>query len=183
MTNDDWARSFLPDIRSHIVGQPLPTPIEEHPRVQRSLMSRRILLVDDELAILLTLKAILEMNGFEVVTAASSAEAKVRLGAETYDLVITDLKMEHENAGFDVVRFAREQSHRPPVAILTACPDLARDWKEQGADNLLIKPMNTAELLECIEALVARQQSTTWREKKTSIVTKGVRLPLGGTAS
>ena len=50
-------------------------------------MTRRILVVDDELAILLTLKAILEMNGFEVVTAASSAEAKLRLGAETYDLV------------------------------------------------------------------------------------------------
>ena len=124
-------------------------------------MTRRILLVDDELAILLTLKAILEMNGFEVVTAASSAEAKLRLGAETYDLVITDLKMEHERAGFDVVRFAREQSYRPPVAILTACPDLARDWKEQGARSLLIKPTNAPELLKCIEALLARQQITT----------------------
>ena len=145
-------------------------------------MTRRILLVDDELAILLTRKAILEMNGFEVVTAASSAEAKLRLGAETYDLVITDLKMEHERAGFDVVRFAREQSYRPAVAILTACPDLGRDWKEQGAESLLIKPTNTPELLECIEALLARQ-ITTWREKKTSIVVKGVQLPSGVTAS
>ena len=131
-------------------------------------MTRRILLVDDELAILLTLKAILEMNGFEVVTAASSAEAKLRLGAETYDLVITDLKMEHERAGFDVVRFAREQSYRPAVAILTACPDLGSDWKEQGAESLLIKPTNAPELLECIEALLARQQITPWgRRRKT----------------
>ena len=39
-------------------------------------MKRRILLVDDELAILLTLRAILEMNGFEVDTAASAKEAQ-----------------------------------------------------------------------------------------------------------
>ena len=132
-------------------------------------MTRRILLVDDELAILLTRKAILEMNGFEVVTAASSAEAKLRLGAQTYDLVITDLMMEHEKAGFEVVRFAREQSYRPAVAILTACPDLGRDWKEEGASSLLIKPTNMPELLECIEALLARQQITTWRPRRKTV--------------
>ena len=132
----------------------------------------RILLVDDELVILLTLQAILEMNGYEVVTADSAAEAKLKLGAETFALVITDLKMEHERAGFDVVRFAREQSYRPAVAILTACPDLGSDWKEQGAETLLVKPTNTPELLESIEALLARQQITTLQEKKTSIVVK-----------
>ena len=42
-------------------------------------MKRRILLVDDELAILLTLKAVLEINGFEVETATSAAEAKSKL--------------------------------------------------------------------------------------------------------
>ena len=41
-------------------------------------MKRRILLVDDELAILLTLKAVLEMNDFEVETAASAREARVQ---------------------------------------------------------------------------------------------------------
>ena len=135
-------------------------------------MTRRILLVDDELTIRLTLKAILEMNGYEVVAAASSAEAKLRLGAETYDLVITDLKMEHDRAGFDVGQFAKEQSYGPAVVILTACPDLGRDWKEQGAESLLVKPTNTPEFLECIESLLARQQVTTWWEKKTSIVVK-----------
>ena len=138
-------------------------------------MTGRILLVDDEPAILLTLKAILEMNGLEVVTAASAGEAKSRLGAETYDLVITDLNMEHERAGFDVVRFARQQGGRPPaVAILTACPDLGRGWKEWGADRLLIQPTNTPELLECVAALLGRQKITISREKETSIVVKGV---------
>ncbi|HKE07754.1 MAG TPA: response regulator, partial [Candidatus Acidoferrum sp.] len=132
-------------------------------------MSRRILLVDDELALLLTLKAVLELSGFEVVTAASAAEAKRRLGAETYDLVITDLMMEHETAGFEVVRFARKQSYRPAVAILTACCDLGRDWKQQGASSLLIKPTNAPELLECIEALLSRQQNTPRRPRRKTV--------------
>ena len=53
-------------------------------------MMRRILLVDDEPTIRLTLKVILETNGYEVVPAVSSAEAKRALGAEQYDLVITE---------------------------------------------------------------------------------------------
>ena len=135
-------------------------------------MSRRILLVDDEPAIQLTLKAILEMNGFEVVTAASSAEAKLRLQAESYHLVITDLNMEKETSGFDVVWFAREQPYCPAVAILTAYPDLGSDWKEQGAESLWIKPTNVPELLEQIQSLLARQQTKAQRKKKTSSATK-----------
>lgn len=144
-------------------------------------MSKRILLVDDEPAIQLTLKAILEMNGFEVVTAASSAEAKIRLQADSYHLVITDLNMEKETSGFDVVRFAREQPYRPAVAILTAYPDLGSDWKEQGAESLWIKPTNLPELLEQIESLLARQQITTQRKKKPSIAARGEQLPSGAT--
>ena len=45
-------------------------------------MKRRILVVDDELAILLTLRAILEMNGFEVETAASAKEAEKKLSGK-----------------------------------------------------------------------------------------------------
>jgi DNA-binding response OmpR family regulator len=140
-------------------------------------VSQRILLVDDEPSILLTMKAILEMNGFEVVTAASSAEAKLRLEVDSYHLVITDMKMEKETSGLDVVRFARQQPYRPAVAILTAHPDLASDWKEQGADNIWIKPTKMPELLEGIKALLAPQQITTWRGKKTSILAQGVQLP------
>ncbi|PYX95107.1 MAG: hypothetical protein DMG63_19590 [Acidobacteria bacterium] len=62
-------------------------------------MKRRILLVDDELAILLTLKAILEINGFEVDTAASAKEAIARLSGNSYQMVITDMRMETETAG------------------------------------------------------------------------------------
>jgi DNA-binding response OmpR family regulator len=121
-------------------------------------MKRRILLVDDELAILLTLKAILEINGFEVDTAASAKEGIARLSGNSYQMVITDMRMETETAGYDVIREAKKQDYDPAVAILTAFPLLGSDWKEEGADSMLVKPMNTNDLLRQIEALLVNHQ-------------------------
>ncbi len=117
-------------------------------------MKRRILLVDDELAILLTLRAILEMNGFEVETAASAQEAEGKLIGGDYHMVITDMRMETETAGYDVIRVAKQQPYNPAVAILTAYPSLGSDWKSRGAESMLVKPMNANDLLRQIEALL-----------------------------
>ena len=121
-------------------------------------MKRRILLVDDELAILLTLKAILEMNGFEVETAASAREALHKLEQGVFQMVITDMRMETETAGYDVIRAARQQSYNPATSILTAYPSLGTDWKSRGAQSLLVKPVNTQDLLRQIEALLIQHE-------------------------
>lgn len=121
-------------------------------------MKRRILLVDDELAILLTLKAILEMNGFDVETAASAKEAEQKLAKGVFEMVITDMRMETETAGYDVLRAARQQSYNPATAILTAYPSLGTEWKNRGAQSLLVKPMNTSDLLRQLEALLVVHQ-------------------------
>lgn len=123
-------------------------------------MTRRILLVDDELAILLTLKAILEMNGFEVETATSAREAEQKLSSGKFEMVITDMRMENETSGFEVIRAARSQSYNPATAILTAYPNLGSDWKTAGAESLLVKPMNTNDLLRQIEALLVTHQDS-----------------------
>ena len=121
-------------------------------------MKRRILLVDDELAILLTLKAILEINGFEVETASSAKEARGKLSDGVYQMVITDMRMETETAGYDVIREAKSMDYDPAIAILTAFPLLGSDWKEEGADSMLVKPMNTNDLLRQIEALLVNHE-------------------------
>jgi DNA-binding response OmpR family regulator len=135
-------------------------------------MKRRILLVDDELAILLTLRAILEMNGFEVETAASAREAEGKLVTSEFHMVITDMRMETETAGYDVIRFARQQKYNPAVAILTAYPSLGSDWKSRGAESMLVKPMNANDLLRQIEALLIQhadhQQETKPPAKATT---------------
>ena len=129
-------------------------------------MKRRILLVDDELAILLTLKAILEMNGFAVETAASAAEAKQKLSGSEYDMVITDMRMETENSGYDVIHAARQQTYNPATAILTAYPSLGTEWQARGAQSLLVKPVNTPDLLRQIEALLVTHQDAKAQNQK-----------------
>lgn len=129
-------------------------------------MKRRILLVDDELAILLTLRAILEMNGFEVETAASAHEAEGKLATGNFHMVITDMRMETETAGYDVIRCAKQQKYNPAVAILTAYPTLGSDWKTRGAESMLVKPMNANDLLRQIEALLVTHEDTKQKVNK-----------------
>ncbi len=121
-------------------------------------MKRRILLVDDELAILLTLRAVLEMNGFNVDTATSAREAERKMKNEPFEMVITDMRMENETAGFEVIRAARQQPYDPAIAILTAYPSLGNQWQMEGAHSLLVKPVNTEELLRQLEALLITHQ-------------------------
>ena len=97
-------------------------------------MKRRILLVDDEVAVLLTLKAVLEINGFDVDTAASAREGKSRLRAGEYHMIITDMRMENEAAGAEVIAAARSASYHPAVALLTAYPLSEEDWLALGAE-------------------------------------------------
>jgi DNA-binding response OmpR family regulator len=121
-------------------------------------MKRRILLVDDELAILLTLRAILEMNGFEVDTAASTKEAERKMNDGVFEMVISDMRMESETAGYEVIRKARQQPYDPATAILTAYPSLGNEWQIEGAHSLLVKPVNTDELLRQLESLLITHQ-------------------------
>jgi len=132
-------------------------------------MKRRILLVDDELAILLTLRAILEMNDFEVETAGSGREAITKLqNGNPYHMVITDLKMESETAGYDVIRTAKRMPNSPAVAVLTAFPSLGSGWKSEGADSLLVKPMNTDDLLRQIEVLLIQHEDEKQRLQRAA---------------
>jgi len=121
-------------------------------------MKRRILLVDDDVTVLLTLKAVLELNHFDVQTAASAAEAVKKLASGVYEMVITDSRMETDDAGFHVLRAARQQAYRPATALLTAYPPRNMDWKHNGAQSLLVKPIGTQDLLRQIEALLVQQQ-------------------------
>jgi DNA-binding response OmpR family regulator len=122
-------------------------------------MKRRILLVDDEVAVLLTLKAVLEISGFDVDTAASAREGKSKLRAREYDMVITDMRMESESSGEEVIAAARAAAYQPAIALLTAFPVNDESWQDGGADKLLVKPMQTRVLLQQIEQLFASHEA------------------------
>lgn len=129
------------------------------------IMKRRILLVDDDMAVLLTLKAVLEMHGFEVHTAQSVADATEKLVTGSYQMVISDMRMETETSGWQVVRIARDQPYRPATAILTAYPPDNADWRDRGAGSLLVKPVGTKDLVRQIEALLVTHEDEKQRER------------------
>jgi DNA-binding response OmpR family regulator len=116
------------------------------------LAKRRVLLVDDEVTVLLTMKAVLEISGFDVDTAASAREGKSKLKLREYQMVITDMRMESDASGREVIQAARNAPYHPAVALLTAFPD--DDWADMGADKMLVKPMQTAILIKQIEKLL-----------------------------
>src|ERR1700742_4130355 len=126
--------------------------------LERNRMRRRILLVDDEVPVLLTLKAVLEISGFDVDTAASAREGVSKLHTREYQMLITDMRMEHDVAGVEVIKAARAAVYHPAVALLTAFPVAEEDWQEMGADQLLVKPMHTRILLQQIEELIASHE-------------------------
>ncbi len=138
-------------------------------------MKRRILLVDDEPAILLTLKALLEIHGFDVETASSARDAKAKLRTSTFHMVITDMRMENEEAGLEVARAAKKAEYQPAVALLTAFPLSDDVWRDDGADEMLVKPMNSQALIRQLEALlVAHEDRKRPVEKVTSIAAAAV---------
>ena len=115
-------------------------------------MKQRILLVDDDAAVRLTIKAVLELHGFEVDTAESSAQAIQNLQAACYELVITDVRMETDDAGRKVVDEAERQKYRPTIAILSAFP---LDPTQPGSHAVLVKPVGTQALVNRVKGLLA----------------------------
>src|SRR5919109_5115600 len=114
----------------------------------------RILIVDDEPAILGLLKSVLEFASFEIESARSAAEAKLRLLEKKFDIVLTDMRMETPTAGFDVVRAASQLQPRPAIAILTAFPISSAEWRPSGADALMVKGSEIMSLPEKLRSLL-----------------------------
>ncbi len=119
-----------------------------------------LLVVDDESSVLLTLRLILEKEGYDVITAASCSEALGLLGnGGQFDAVITDLNMEREDIGLEVARAAQQVKPKPVVMIITgfASMDNSRAALELGVDYMAHKPMETPVLLAALHRLLAKR--------------------------
>jgi DNA-binding response OmpR family regulator len=119
-------------------------------------MKQRILLVDDEPSILATLGAILALHGYEVVTASSAKEGIDKLRNSVFELVITDLKMEHSKSGYEVLTAAKLAQPCPILTILTASPNAGRN----GVDAVFEKPTDIREVLDRLKLLLSQTRGT-----------------------
>ncbi|WP_069862884.1 sigma-54-dependent response regulator transcription factor AlgB [Pseudomonas citronellolis] len=119
----------------------------------------RILLVDDEPAILRTFRYCLEDQGYSVATASSAAQAEALLQRQVFDLCFLDLRLGEDN-GLDVLAQMRLQAPWMRVVIVTAhsAVDTAVDAMQAGAADYLVKPCSPEQLrLAAAKQLEVRQ--------------------------
>ncbi|HXG64869.1 MAG TPA: response regulator transcription factor [Blastocatellia bacterium] len=120
-------------------------------------MSKRILLVEDEPGLVLTLTDRLNNEGYLVETARDGEMGLARACAEAFDAIILDVMLPRKN-GFDVCRDLRQRGVQTPVLMLTARGQVVDKvvGLKLGADDYLTKPFEMMELLARIEALLRR---------------------------
>ncbi len=120
-------------------------------------MSRRILLVEDEPGLILTLTDRLESEGYEVASESEGNAALKTALNETFDLFILDLMLPGKS-GLDICQEIRKKEIQTPVLMLTAKSQVVDKvvGLKLGADDYLTKPFEMPELLARIEALLRR---------------------------
>src|SRR6185437_4353649 len=109
--------------------------------------NRRVLLVDDEAAIVRFLRPALEANDFEIVSAGTMAEAIKRVAADSPDIVLLDLGLP-DGDGKDVIRRTREWSDVPIIVLSARERETEKiESLDLGADDYVNKPFNVGELM------------------------------------
>ena len=118
---------------------------------------KRILLIEDEPGLVLTLSDRLSKEGFAVESARDGESGLQRATTEAFDLILLDVMLPRKN-GFDVCRDLRQLGNQTPVLMLTARGQVVDKvvGLKLGADDYLTKPFEMIELLARIEALLRR---------------------------
>jgi EAL domain-containing protein (putative c-di-GMP-specific phosphodiesterase class I) len=111
----------------------------------------RVLLVDDDPAILRAYSLILERAGHRVTRAGDGAEALEQVRSGSFDVIVSDIAMPRMS-GLAFLRAVRERDLDVPVVLMTAGPDLETAVRavEHGALRYFAKPVEAAELLEVV---------------------------------
>ncbi len=117
----------------------------------------RLLIVDDEAPVLITYQLILEQHGFEVVAVSTTAAALAALSEGDFQIIVCDLQLETQGAGFEVIAFARQRDPGIPAVLLTGYATAeAVQEAAQKSITLVFKPVDIMEFLRLLDSLVRR---------------------------
>ena len=118
-----------------------------------------VLLVDDNDQVRATLGAVLEANQFRVTSAANVTEALQLIGKHTFDVLLCDLHMPGAGDGFTVVSAMRHTNEKAITLVFTGYPALKEAMQAilLQADEILVKPMDVAELVGLIRDKLAKR--------------------------
>ncbi|NIO28650.1 MAG: response regulator [Candidatus Latescibacteria bacterium] len=117
-------------------------------------MKTKVLILDDEQIVGERLKASLELAGFTVDAFSSSREALQKLEEESYDILVTDLKMSGPD-GMEVLRAARQMRPGIKSVVITgfATKDTAEEAMRSGAVKFIAKPFKMSDLKKLLMTL------------------------------
>src|SRR5712691_5915823 len=119
----------------------------------------KVLVVDDEESVVVTIKAILQLDGYNVATTTTGAKARAMVREAEYDLVLTDLRLE-DGDGLDVLRAVRESYPETVTIMLTGYASLesAIQALRAGAYDYLVKPSEVEELRSTVARGIERRR-------------------------
>lgn len=116
-----------------------------------------LLIVEDQLSLLASLKRGLSEEGFQVLTASTGTDAYRVISAEPLDVVLLDLMLP-DGDGLELLQRLREEEFRKPIVVVTA-KDSVQDrvlGLDCGADDYVVKPFAFSELLARLRAVLRR---------------------------
>lgn len=121
-------------------------------------MKCRLLVVDDEEAILFALRRYFTSRGFQVDTASEREQAEALLSSGDYGAAIIDLRLTgvQGTEGLDLLSFVHDHCPGTRTILLTAygSEELSREARERGVDVILSKPQPLPEVAEVVDGLV-----------------------------
>ena len=118
----------------------------------------KLLVVDDESNIRLLYSQELSEEGYQVVTAASAAEAAEKLAESDFDLVVLDIKLKNES-GLDLLQKIVKERHDMPVILCTAFSCYKDDFSAWLADGYVVKSSDPQELKDEIKRLLGKKKN------------------------
>lgn len=130
-------------------------------------MAKKVLIVDDEKAIVEILKYNLEKNEFDTVEAYDGNEALRLAREEDPDIILLDIMLPGQD-GFEVCKTLRDEGNNVPIIMLTAREDETDKvfGLETGADDYITKPFSIRELLARVKANIRRVSAPAPVEEK-----------------
>lgn len=122
----------------------------------------RILFVDDEASIRLTLPRVLAKFGFDVTSVGTVNDALAAIQSDQFDILLSDLNLPQPNAGFTVIEAMRKTQPRCINFILTGYPadESFRRANGHGVADYFIKPVEIEEMVETMKKKLAVQDSS-----------------------
>jgi DNA-binding response OmpR family regulator len=119
---------------------------------------KKILVVEDEIVVAMSMEIVLEGEGFAVLLATDGREGLVQVEKETPDLIITDLMMPRMD-GVTMIAQLRERGVTSPIVLTTWVPEeKVTSNRHQAYDVFLPKPFSDADLLTVVRRLLPRDQ-------------------------